>query len=872
MIWFLAQRRTPTRASLSLGTLCLLAFVGAGTCAADESNSSGTDFRADIVIYADLVDAEDVCFNPWVKIGIEGTVDDDGTLRGRAKLVIAGTISRDYDTDRTNTHERINLSARPTGNEFDMPWFPRFLAKFGDEQRKTTSFNVKGSFRDGKLSLGLPRTIPVDYDVFYYYCIGSKETRRYPKVNRPFPFYGVIDKLENIELASHGNYRPEYFEDGEWEWWHYYKEEQVSLTFFDALAFETTGALITRPGKRSVGIDLHFQPKDKSDIEVVAERELIPGHLMYFNKISYRIPAGDGLDEDDEIDTVVRIEGSGDGQLLERKSYSQGEKELTFNARRPGQWYEVFYAWRGDPPTGHAHQERISVSAPKQKMKGSVDFEVGVDFQVVGVNRLLNRKLEINRREPLRIRVQDALHPNRDPAAIARELDIRPVLSLKQTYFVPKSDVESFVSGLSLNFSGIAEYLDAQTSGDASSINGHLLDWNVGAGGMLTGHELYDDGYPWLKFRKRGVYGFEVDISALSYSDGRMPEPESQPEPLTFRITELDANSAFLFEVLIPCLQSLSGVTDAEAVSQWQAVWHCLLNGIESELVQEAIGHNVMVNAIAYWAGDMLDFAFAVENAKPPQTPEELQQQAIESLQDVVGETADMYVVAVEKGALQNYQATAGQGVRLEKGPETIDLNQLKAKDRSAQDRLAARHAPARRIQESGRFVIIPADAGEPLSLDLAGSGQPGQMLVISRDRVVRCSLPPDAWRSTLKIDAAGRVEQAQGDAIQIDDQQAASADARGFAGTWHTNFGVMELTVDGAKATGTFGEDGRIRGALSADARQIAGHWDEGPTHRPPDAGRFVFTLGPDGRTFEGQFGYGDRQPNMPWKGKRVR
>jgi len=226
-------------------------------------------------------------------------------------------------------------------------------------------------------------------------------------------------------------------------------------------------------------------------IEVKAEHAIIPGHLAYFNKVSFRLvdsPEMRGVIAGRKagIEAIAEVATIGPGRL--RKSPEEpASREITFPGLTPGQWKDVFYSWTGSGPAP-AHRERIRVSVPALEIEGQAGFEVGIDFEVVSVERIMKRPPEISRPEIIRVRVKDALHPDKDVAALAAELGLRPELSLVQTGYRSAVTLNDLITGFSINSSGIAEVMAAAMTGKGKAlIQGHKLSWNVSGDGVLAG-------------------------------------------------------------------------------------------------------------------------------------------------------------------------------------------------------------------------------------------------------------------------------------------------------------------------------------------------------------------------------------------------
>lgn len=523
-------------------------------------------------------------------------------------------------------------------------------------------------------------------------------------------------------------------------------------------------------------------------IEVKAEHEIVPGQVAYYNKISFRLPDTKELKDalakaKDGVEAVVEVTTHARGRLVKEIGEWGHLREQRFEKVTPGQWYDLYYSWNGEPPAP-AHKERIRVSVPTLELEGEAGFDVGVDFEVVSVERVMKRPPEISRPELLRVQVRDALHPDKDAAALAKELGLRPELSIEQTGYQSSTSLDDLVTGFSINSSGVAELLAAAMTGKGKAlITGHKLSWNVGEGNVLSGAS--DDlGYPYLRFQQRGLFFFDVDITGLAYTPyggGVMHEPESKAKDVMIAVTELDANTQFLVEVLVPCMEGLISAAKeaatADPLEGWKALWECLKSGLGSELAQQALADHVLINAVAIWISDLIDGGIAVAEAAgealKPQTVEEMQEQVIEQAQGIAEEMSDMVIAAVSKEGIVSKSAASDRAGKLAPGPKSIDLTGLSAKGATDRARAAQQYAPQNRIQEGKRFVVVPASGGETLTLDLSGDGKPGELIVISKSQVTRAKYPAGTWASKLEIGRDGTVRALGGTPLETTSQPA---------------------------------------------------------------------------------------------------
>lgn len=82
---------------------------------------------------------------------------------------------------------------------------------------------------------------------------------------------------------------------------------------------------------------------------------------------------------------------------------------------------------------------------------------------------------------------------------------------------------------------------------------------------------------------------------------------------------------------------------------------------------------------------------------------------------------------------------------------------------------------------------------------------------------------------------------------------------ASGLAGEWETDFGKLELQVQGGRVTGTYGpNDGRIEGTVAGNV--VQGTWRQNAPGRSGTSwGTFVLNFSADGRSFTGRWSYCD-------------
>lgn len=96
---------------------------------------------------------------------------------------------------------------------------------------------------------------------------------------------------------------------------------------------------------------------------------------------------------------------------------------------------------------------------------------------------------------------------------------------------------------------------------------------------------------------------------------------------------------------------------------------------------------------------------------------------------------------------------------------------------------------------------------------------------------------------------------------------------AKGFEGKFNSEWGELDMKVDGARVTASYPHDqGRIEAVLSEDGKTMTGTWAEAPTYKgPKDGGKVTFTISPDKKSIDGLWGYGDAAPTKKWNGSRI-
>jgi len=86
------------------------------------------------------------------------------------------------------------------------------------------------------------------------------------------------------------------------------------------------------------------------------------------------------------------------------------------------------------------------------------------------------------------------------------------------------------------------------------------------------------------------------------------------------------------------------------------------------------------------------------------------------------------------------------------------------------------------------------------------------------------------------------------------------------WGGTWYTHPGTIVLTQKGSQVSGTYSlQNGKVSGYIKGNT--FVGKWSDGPTYNPPmDAGKIIYKMAPDGKSFKVDFKGGYEEDGLPW------
>ena len=614
---------------------------------------------------------------------------------------------------------------------------------------------------------------------------------------------------------------------------------------------------------------------------------------------------------------------------------AEGRRELNWDSRhiKPGTEQNFCYRWIGEPPK-ELHHELIEFKVFKEGKTATRDirFEVGLDLEIVAITRTLTGDIWTGRREPLVIKVQDGFNAKRkkpisDLGEFLRERGLVPVLRVRRCDYrpTPYNEILSLFRPEAARFS--------PTATDAKYLTSRVEEiadlWALPLeGDTLQIHKTGPGSNPAIVFQAMGDHAFEVRIAGLVR--GKEARHLSRPEDIEIPDPKREwpqggcSNDPALNDLYKPkpgqcpenCWVSNWSETSNKApvhfakntlmIAVTQAPPEDRLARAIADCVKAAITKKPGPIIACVWRtvftvpgaiGDLVDSSKAArldaaalaasqiidpdDHGARPGTPYRKAGEPADAadVSRVLKGLKGVRIVMLSRDAAADIAAESGLagGLKWGKTPADIAKGLMERHAEKAGKAPAAPDVPpASRMIKSKRYVFIPLLEGEDLKLNMSGTGKDGELVLVTGGQVSRVKLPSGRWKSTLRIDSESEIRHISGTQLEVGTpeptpQPRPQPAAGRFGGTWRTNFGTMQLTVEGNKVTGTFGDSGRVEGRLSDCGKHVSGRWSEGPTHRPPDAGRFLFTISAGAKTFTGRFGYGEKEPHMPWKGTRV-
>jgi hypothetical protein len=607
-----------------------------------------------------------------------------------------------------------------------------------------------------------------------------------------------------------------------------------------------------------------------SNLVVTPEHEILPAHAEFYNPIRMSVRAAD---KTDGSPYRARISAAGQyGSLVKERGQHGGTATIEVDLW-PNNDSTVHYHWTGPPPVKEAWTETITVEIPELNLSRQATFSVGIDPRILSVGRRNGGVIYPLLFEAINVRIEDTFHRDTDVEKLCETFDIRPSVAVSQKYFNPVYVSPREAGMLSALFTRL-ESVEPKKAWIRDITDGTVItrdgEWVVvgqareGASGRIVD--------PGVMFLQRGTYQFEVTIG-IPKGDGDPRNNKALSD--VFEVTEFENIGAEVFHtVFLPSAEFLIEVGVSFAGKLATQLPMFLSDFYQSVKAKDYQG--AFIGAVGF-AMDMVDKSgnlskiskqvikmgtlsgytstlveemtaepaakSAVRAAPAGRLPDNVLEISRLSLQG----SPEHYLIILQRQGLVSHGATSdGTSLKPTAGKITKDQD------------------PSQRIQEGARYIVIPAETSETLTLDLSGTGGGGELVTVTAHGIGRYAYPTGAWRSTVMVDGSGRATFTSGQALTPTQESAVPGVS--FAGTWKSSFGTMTITQDGSRILGDYSHDrGKIEGTIEGSV--VKGKWSESPSYKPPrDAGDFEFTLSADGTSFSGKWRYGFG--TGPWKG----
>lgn len=541
-----------------------------------------------------------------------------------------------------------------------------------------------------------------------------------------------------------------------------------------------------------------------------------------YNTLRFEIPdtpANKAALKADKLELRARIlSQSGEGRLYPTRDgmtgfvLGKGSHELVWRGAqiKLGEEQTFYYRWSGDPPK-KLHREVIQVEATREGKSASkkLDFEVGIDLEVTGVDFSPPRPGQTDREEALTVYIKDKFREDVSPSETLSKLKLAPVLLLRQCEFKPPP-----IDGvLSLFGFGQGRYKVEEPRDylQPSMVARNLYAWPVtkDEDGDIIGGEGSAN-RPAIRFRALGEHGFVVDV--VGYVKGPASTPQStidgslmllkdptaadfnqsykgshcpkalryfsggfgfSVEDRTFKASVTSVNPTDrIFNAVTTCTMAAIGV--AAEIAAWptlplaailavpviynvgKCVWQAgyAVAGLPQLLLRDGGGSPLVAGLVAK----------QLVEAEPPETSEE---EVASRLQSVLATGDDLEVVLVSKSGLTDVTAESSADGRLEMGAGLLTVEAIPPEASSKDASKSAGGGGARRLQDSERFVIVPARRGESVRLQIKGTGKGGSVWAVRKGKLTRLSYPDSTWSSSIELGADGAIAHVGGDELQ---------------------------------------------------------------------------------------------------------
>lgn len=519
-----------------------------------------------------------------------------------------------------------------------------------------------------------------------------------------------------------------------------------------------------------------------SDMTASTKHKILPAHSDYYNEIVFKLNASD---KPDGNPYKAHVTAKGQYAALVRELYQPGgtnNLEMDVVNNRDCTFY---YHWSGPPTMKQALDETVTIEIPALKLKKEVTFSVGIDLQMVSVQRAYGGDLFPIMWEPFHISAIDGFHPNEDLVALLKEFSIKTDLKIEQVNFTAahvNPSETGFLSALITRIEGIS----------GSSLQDAVI-WDAGKWEVQKTRDMkyvlmqkgtYEDGKSWMEypaivFWERGTYQFKASMNPGPFdADPRnntvltalyevkefrgfsdevihtvfMPSAEFLASALSGFSKSLPLKMAFCSKGLAGDLQ---GGKYSDAVADLFGCYIDVLGDSNvAKKIKDLVGQNTLAMYVKALCENMVPdkqekeraVQKSVSTSVPTRASEEsggsgdTMNKVLEVARSAVKGTGDSFVVILEREGLVSYSADIAGGAKLMPAPE----------------RLGTAQSDRERIEVGYRFLVVPAKKQEKLVLELKGNGKPGSIIIVTPDLIKRYPYSSSPWQSTVTVDSNG--------------------------------------------------------------------------------------------------------------------
>jgi len=650
---------------------------------------------------------------------------------------------------------------------------------------------------------------------------------------------------------------------------------------------------------KSSSVEIHVRSK-KRKIAAHMEHKILPAHPDYYNQIDFAFKAAN-KPNGNAYKAVITVNNN-NGALVKNHGDKGGVKKLEMKVW-PKNKYTFYYHWTGPTAMMKAQNEMITIEIPELKLKRKGSFSVGIDLAMVAITRR-GGKVFPGILDPFNLFINDKFHPKTDLIKLFKEFHIKNiVIHLEQIEYNPPS----YAGDMAQN--GLLSSLLTRLEGSSSNSRQKVVVYNPGKWRIKKNKDgkyiLFQTGkdfngnlgvhYPSVIYRMRGSYKFKVLLKPEFAFDAIPKDNIINSKLYEVKYYRYFADDVF-HTVFLPSYEFLSEAyigfkghfafnlaISAKNVSKdlynkdiMSAVIDVFgaFSTVAGKLnpAREKIVEGVTLASYAYTLAtevpDILSLRNGVTKIRS-KTLKKTTDKRISKLFKICQLAAkgfkNQYLIIIKKKGINTYSASLGNGVRLEHIPQKI----YKASKLS------------QRIDEGEKYIVISANKREKINLNLNGSGTPGEIIVITPDKIKSYKYPNRNWRSVIEIDKSGTATFKQGSEFleelsTINNNENTNDNnfptSINISGTWDTSWGKMVVKQNGNRITAHYTHDkGRLDGIIKGNV--FIGKWSEYPTYKPhDDAGDVKLKFLQDGKSFSGnwRYGFGGSSWSGDWSGNK--